>query len=154
MYKIGWFSSGRGEGSRALLTTMQNNIETGQVQAEISFVFCNREKGQTEETDKFLDLVESYNIPLVCYSSVKFREQKSSEAGANWRIEYDRERMKQDCLESGFLDEAGPLAKVIYREWEVAELLMPYWNRKYRQAVLDNEITIEEAVDEFLMQTA
>jgi len=95
MYKIGWFSSGRGSGSRELLTTMYNSITSSDVKAEISFVFCNRERGFSDETDQFLDLVESYQIPLVCYSSVVFRNQLPADQMDNWRILYDREVMKR-----------------------------------------------------------
>lgn len=95
MYKIGWFSSGRGAGSRELLTTMYNSISSGDVKAEIAFVFCNRERGFSEQTDKFLDLVQSYQIPLVSYSSVNFRNQLPTNQIENWRILYDREVMKQ-----------------------------------------------------------
>lgn len=66
------------------------------------------------------------------------------------RLEYDRERMAKDCIESGFMDQAGPLARIIYREWQQAMLLMPFWNRTYRQPVLDGEMTIENAVNQFL----
>ncbi|MET0092594.1 MAG: metallophosphoesterase [Sedimenticola sp.] len=65
------------------------------------------------------------------------------------RLPYDRDRMARDCEESGFLDQAGPLARVIFEEWKRADLLMPHWNRRYRQAVLDGEITMQRAVDEF-----
>jgi len=95
VYKIGWFSSGRGEGSRDLLKTMYENIENGNVKAEIAFVFCNREPGQFEETDKFLEQIRSYGIPLVCFSSLKFRDTLDNDRLANWRIEYDREIMKR-----------------------------------------------------------
>jgi folate-dependent phosphoribosylglycinamide formyltransferase PurN len=94
MYKIGWFSSGRGEGSRNLLTTVQQNIEGGQIKAEIAFVFCNRERGQSEATDQFLDLVDSYGIPLICFSSRKFRGQRGTDTTGDWRLEYDRQVME------------------------------------------------------------
>jgi len=89
MYKIGWFSSGRGAGSRALLTTAMDNIKTGSIKAEISFVFCNREMGQSEETDKFHDLVKSYEIPLVYYSSREYGSELRKSAIDEWRDAYD-----------------------------------------------------------------
>jgi phosphoribosylglycinamide formyltransferase-1 len=95
MYKIGWFSSGRGEGSRNLLRTVYQSIEQGEIKADIDFVFCNRERGQARETDLFLDLVESYRIPLVCFSSRKFRAPRGDDAPGDWRIEYDRQVMKR-----------------------------------------------------------
>lgn len=95
MYKIGWFSSGRGAGSRALLTTIVSGINSGEIPAEIVFVFCNREPGQSEETDLFLNLVDSYEIPLVCFSSRKFRAERDPVVMSSWRVDYDREAMRQ-----------------------------------------------------------
>ncbi|MES9962401.1 MAG: metallophosphoesterase family protein [Candidatus Sedimenticola sp. 20ELBAFRAG] len=84
------------------------------------------------------------------YAQLEYRDN-------NWhreiiRLSYDRERMARDCEESGFLDQAGPLAHVIFEEWRRADLLMPHWNRRYRQAVMDGEITMQRAVDEFLKE--
>jgi len=93
MYKIGWFSSGRGAGSRALLTAITESIKRGEIPAEIAFVFCNREPGQSEETDLFLNLVNSYEIPLVYFSSREFRTERGPDVMLSWRIDYDREVM-------------------------------------------------------------
>ena len=95
MYRIGWFSSGRGEGSRNLLTTMNESIDKGQIDADIAFVFCNREPGQSNETDLFLKLVGSYHIPLVCFSSKKFRDKRRTGPLTDWRLEYDRQVMER-----------------------------------------------------------
>ncbi len=95
MYQIGWFSSGRGEGSRNLLTAMKESIDKGQITADIAFVFCNREPGHSNETDLFLKLVESYHIPLVCFSSRKFRARRKADPLTDWRLEYDRQVMER-----------------------------------------------------------
>jgi len=115
MYKIGWFSSGRGSGSRALLTTIHQAIQSGNVKAEIAFVFCNREPGFDQETDKFLDLVRSYRIPLACYSSKKYRDGRDLSLMSSWRIDYDREVMKHLdrypvdlCVLAGYMLIVGP----------------------------------------------
>lgn len=97
MYKIGWFSTGRDEAARDLLTTVVNKIEDGTIKGEISFVFCNRNRGEYPQSDMFLDLVETYRIPHVTLSSRDFKPQMRKEARKNeetlrkWRIEYDRE---------------------------------------------------------------
>ena len=93
---IGWFSTGRGQGSRNLLTTAKQHIDSGDIDAEISFVFCNRDPGEFEATDGFLRLVEDkYGIPLVYLSSRKHRALRSDWASREqWRLEYDREVMK------------------------------------------------------------
>jgi phosphoribosylglycinamide formyltransferase-1 len=64
MYKLGWFSTGRDKAARDLLTVGQRSIARGETQAEIAFVFCNREPGETRESDLFLKLVESYGLQI------------------------------------------------------------------------------------------
>ena len=66
------------------------------------------------------------------------------------RLPYDRGRTEREFRESGFMDQGGPLAAVIYEEWRRAELLMPHWHGRYRDAVLDGQIGLEQAVREFL----
>ena len=117
---------------------MQESIATSDIAGKISFVFSNREPGESQESDSFFELVHSYGIPLICFSHRKFKlslfrgacpERDSSvavpslfatpsarnfgsglrltpqndkkrrarndtsltEAGRNWRLEYDRE---------------------------------------------------------------
>ena len=57
MLTIGWFSTGRGPGSRKLLAAATNEIASGRLDARIPVVFCNREPGEDENTDLFLDQV-------------------------------------------------------------------------------------------------
>ena len=65
--KIGWFTTGRGEGSYGLLESTLNAIDSGELRGKITFVFVNRVKGQTDPTDRFLTLVRSHGIPLITY---------------------------------------------------------------------------------------
>ena len=51
MLRLGWFSTGRGEGSRGLFTCVKDAIDRGELDAEISFVFCNREAGEHAGSD-------------------------------------------------------------------------------------------------------
>lgn len=116
MYRIGWFSTGRGDGSRGMLKTVREAIVSGDLEAEIEFVFCSREYGETEATDQYLRMVEGYDIPLVCFSYQKYRRargMKRPEAGEpmpQWRLDYDREVLDRItgfqpdlCVMAGFL---------------------------------------------------
>ena len=78
MYQLGWFSTGRGKGSRGLLRAVQDSIKSGEIEAEIAFVFCSREAGESEATDMFLKMVEDYHIPLICFSYQKFKARQST----------------------------------------------------------------------------
>jgi len=92
MLSIGWFSTGRGEGSRGLLDFVQKRlIETG-AEARISFVFSNRERGEAEGSDAFFKLVDGYDIPLINHSSAAFRKATGGKFSAH-REEFDREVM-------------------------------------------------------------
>jgi len=101
MYRIGWFSTGRDKAARDLLQVVNSNIKLGKIKAEIAFIFCNREPGESEETDLFLKLVQDYHIPLICFSYHKFKAGKGfptmeqAETLPPWRIDYDREVMNR-----------------------------------------------------------
>ncbi len=93
--RIGWFATGRGEGSQKLLRAAVEAIREGRLDAEIAFVFSNRERGSFEATDTFFDQVESYGIPLIPLSDTRFRKEhdgdvaKKGEPLPAWRTEYD-----------------------------------------------------------------
>lgn len=93
-YKLGWFSSGRDEAARELLTVVYDAIKNGFIRAEFDFVFSNREEGQDSESDAFFRLVEKYGIPLVCFSSKHFSPEIRKKSIEEWRRDYDREVMK------------------------------------------------------------
>ncbi len=118
-YRLGWFSTARGGGSRALLKTAQESIQSGEIKAEIAFVFCSRDTGESEETDLFIEQVKSYNIPLVCFSYQKFKAEYGSRVKVGtippWRLDYDREVIKRLdsfhpdlCVLAGYMLVVGP----------------------------------------------
>ncbi|MFC1964036.1 phosphoribosylglycinamide formyltransferase [Chloroflexota bacterium] len=119
MYQLGWFSTGRGEGSKGLLSTVQENIQGGKLGAQIQFVFCSRERGETEATDRYLQMVTDYGFPLVSLSYRRFKAGRhdTDEQGnlAPWRLKYDREVMarlaafRPDlCVLAGYMLIVGP----------------------------------------------
>ena len=93
-YQMGWFSSGRDKAARDLLTVAQRSIALGEIRDDIAFVFCNREPGESKESDSFLRLVRNYGLPLVCFSSKEF-QTNHTRLSPQWRLEYDREVMKR-----------------------------------------------------------
>ncbi len=100
MLRVGWFSTGRGEGSQKLLRAAVDAIREARLDAEIAFVFSNRERGQSEATDTFFDQVYGYGIPLVTLSDVRFRKEhggqvaRAGEPLPQWRSEYDLEILR------------------------------------------------------------
>lgn len=88
--RLGWFSTGRGEGSRGLLLAALGAIGKGALDARLEFVFCNREVGQAEGSDQFLALVRERGIPLVAFSSQRFRREHEGRPWPDLREDYDR----------------------------------------------------------------
>ena len=115
MLKLGWFSTGRGEGSQGLLRLVQGRIAAGDLPATIQFVFQNRVRGEAEGSDQFQDLVRSYGIPLVTLSSQRFRKERGASNFSEVRLEFDREvihlleEYRPDlCVLAGYMLILGP----------------------------------------------
>ena len=93
MLRLGWFSTGRGEGSRGLFTCVKDAIDRGELDAEIAFLFCNREQGEHEGSDGFMELVRSHGIPVIALSSQRFRRERGAARFADVREAYDKATM-------------------------------------------------------------
>ena len=95
MLRLGWFSTGRGPGSRNLLKAVMDRKIAGKLDVEISFVFCNWSNEETdnpkrEQRQMFFDMVEGYGIPLVTASWKEFEPELRENDEAAWRIEYGK----------------------------------------------------------------
>ncbi len=91
MFSFGWFSSGRGQGSIDLLTTAEQEMQTGFIPGRIAYVFCDREPGETPAADRFHGVVRSLDLPLISLSSQGLRQkirQKSADV-EEARLEFD-----------------------------------------------------------------
>ena len=109
MLEIGWFSTGRGEGSQGLLRFIQERILRGQLDARIQFVFSNRAPGEAEGSDRYFQLVQDYGLPLLHLSSAQFRRDRGGPI-ARHREEFDRRvmdllagRQPDICVLAGYM---------------------------------------------------
>jgi len=66
------------------------------------------------------------------------------------RFDYDRSQALKDFHETHFLDEGGPIVKIIYQELLSAKPLINRWSQTYEEKVLNGECTVEESVKAFL----
>ncbi len=103
-YKIGWFSTGRDKEARDLFESVLTAINERTIEAEIAYVFCNRCEGESEESDRLIELVRQSGVEVVCLSSRSFKPElrkaglaESPDVGTpsqkllTWRNEYDAE---------------------------------------------------------------
>lgn len=97
--RIGWFSTGRGPGSRALFRAVCAAIDGG-LPVEIAYVFCNRAPGEDEQADEFFRLVHERGLPLLTLSSAGFRRAAGGKIAhkgeplPQWRLDYDDEALR------------------------------------------------------------
>jgi len=116
--RVGWFSTGRGEGSRGLLDFVQSHIARGGLDATIDFVFSNRERGEAEGSDEFFQLVGDHGLSLETFSSSKFARSRGFPF-AQVRAEYDGRVMDRltgyqpdICVLAGYmLIVSGPMCR-------------------------------------------
>jgi phosphoribosylglycinamide formyltransferase-1 len=106
---LGWFTAGRGPGSRGMFERTLAAIDDGSVDASIEFVFMQRERGEGEGSDRFIDLAESHGIPVENLSSLRFRREHGGSFAAN-REEYDTQVAEiiahyevDSCVLAGYL---------------------------------------------------
>lgn len=69
------------------------------------------------------------------------------------RLEYDRRRAEQDFFDTGFMADGGPLAQLILDELRTAQSRLYQWTVEYQQATINGDISIADAVDNFLRNT-
>lgn len=93
---LGWFTTARGAGSRAMFEAVAAAIAAGTLDARFAVVFCNRDPGEDPVTDDFFARVRALGAPLVTRSSVAFRHaaggarSRAGEPLPAWRLDYDR----------------------------------------------------------------
>ena len=83
--RLGWLSTGRGPGSRALLAAAHSAISDGSLNAVIDFALCTRAHGEAEGSDQFLAQAQRYGLTTISLST---REYRSTEEPA-WRDRYN-----------------------------------------------------------------
>jgi len=79
------------------------------------------------------------------YGQFTWCEQAGWEA-AIVRVPYDFAQIERDYMESGFLDEAGPLAQLMLVELRLARGLIYMWADRYQEALLAGEISMAASV--------
>lgn len=95
MLKLGWFSTGRGPGSRNLLKAVMDEKLDGKLDVEIPFVFCNWDNTESpnsrrEQREMFFEMARGYGIPVVAVSWKKFMPELRAEDETAWGREYGR----------------------------------------------------------------
>ncbi len=87
---LGWFATSRGTTSLKIFNYIYDSINSGELNAEIKFVFVNRELKEQENSDIFINTVSLYRIPIFNLSSLKFLPELKKSNIELWRNEFDK----------------------------------------------------------------
>lgn len=93
-FRFGWFSTGRDLVARQLLQRAWGRMAEGFISGEISFVFCDRERGEAEQSDLFLDLIEQLGLQAITFSSRHFKPELRQQDLEQWRADYHQKVME------------------------------------------------------------
>jgi len=94
--RMGWLSTGRDQAACNLLADVVARAQVDGVPLDIAAVFCDRESGESAESDAFLALAGRLGIPTVTFSSAS-SWQAARDAGASreaWRDAYHERVME------------------------------------------------------------
>ena len=88
--RIGWLSTGRDQAASTLLAEVVGRARRDEIALDIACIFCDRFRGESPESDRFLDLAGQLHIPTAMASS---REswadaRAAGVARAQWREAY------------------------------------------------------------------
>ncbi len=143
---------------------MQPWTETEKVRAKIApdppavFVTSHTHRFFTRTVDQTL-IVNSGSVgcPLDGYPLTGYA-QLTWETG-NWsaelvRLPYDRAATRRHFYEDGFLNEGGPSAYLLFKEWEQSRGHVPFWGRKFRPLVASGALTPWQSIHAYLDEFA
>lgn len=97
---LGWFSTGRDQAARDLLSTVMRQRDQGLLDVDIVFAFCNFDADddpgtpESAERQRFFELVRSYDIKLLTLSWKKLRASMKDAKKDEWRVCYGK-KMRQ-----------------------------------------------------------
>jgi len=98
--RLGWFTSGREEADSDIFSSVMSASERGALDVTMSFVFCDYDEGEgASDPDyphrrRFLELVRSYDVPLINLSWQKVRESWSHDPKTDWRTCFGKKMRK------------------------------------------------------------
>jgi phosphoribosylglycinamide formyltransferase-1 len=87
--RLAWFTAGRGAGSRGMFERAVSAIADGSLDAEIAVVFMQRERGEGEGSDAFMDRARALGIPVNTLSARRFRAEHGGRFTPDVRAGYD-----------------------------------------------------------------
>jgi predicted phosphodiesterase len=86
----------------------------------------------------------------ICYAQLAWKPRVKQWKSKIVRLKYDLEKAEKRFFSTGYLENAGPLSRIVLTELHTAQSLLYYWAADYQENVLNGILSIEESVNEFL----
>ena len=104
-------------------------------------------------------VVNSGSAGSLCYGDTRATYAQVTWLHGRWQaqivyLDYDQGQTERDFHTSGFLEESGPVARIIFEEWRTGRSLVPRWLSLYQPAVLAGELDLATAVTQYLKKMA
>ena len=112
MFRIGVFTSAWDQVAWELVNEISKNFQ-------LSFAFVSRDQSETRFGDLMIRNIQTAGIPLVAFSSLRFKPELRTKDKEAWRLEHDREVMK-------LLPPADLIVLVGYMWWFGKEMCQKY----------------------------
>lgn len=87
--------------------------------------------------------------PRLSYGRFTFTKSAGWQASVE-RLAYDTAQTERDYVQSGFLEHGGPLAQLMLIEHRRSGGLIYRWATRYQEAVVNQDISLEDSVRELL----
>ena len=91
MFRFGWWTTGRDSAALELLNAVLDAVSDGTVPGEIGYVFCSREPGESDPSDRLLTRAGDAGIKTITLSAARFRPELRRSSRDAWRREYHRQ---------------------------------------------------------------
>jgi len=89
--RLAWFTTARDRAALDLLRAAWGKKREGFYNLSIPVVFVSRERGESRESDDFIDWAEGQGLTIEAFSARRFRPELRKKDPAAWREVYDRE---------------------------------------------------------------
>ncbi|MEK6692394.1 MAG: formyltransferase family protein [Nitrospirota bacterium] len=89
--KFGIWTTGRDEAALELLKAIYSATKGGTVKGGISYIFCNRERGEGVWSDAIINWCKETSIPIVGFSSSKYKPDLKKIDYEEWRRRFHEE---------------------------------------------------------------
>jgi phosphoribosylglycinamide formyltransferase-1 len=87
---FGWWTTGRDEAAVDLFETVCQAIDRDTIPGKISYVFCSRDPGDGDFSDRVMGMAVGYGIRVVSISAARFAPELRKKDREKWRADYHR----------------------------------------------------------------